>query len=228
MGYIGKVAAGGATHLIGSTLYGTCATLADIPEKTVSCSDFTTLFTGVTIHVKFTNSNTASEPMLNVNNTGAKLIKEHGIYAPINIASICGWTSGQVISFTYDGTYWQMNDSSLVDRFSAFVLASPQTLSSIQQAIIQENIGLTRLMVSNVTLAANSWIQDSTYADYPYRAAITVTGATPSLVPEVIFSPNDAISGNYAPVATTGIDTVYIYAKQEGAVEITIPTVLVH
>lgn len=81
------------------------------------------------------------------------------------------------------------------------------------------------IVSQNVQVAANAWAQDATYTGFPYRAAIPLAGVTSSMIPEVIFSPNDAISGNYAPVADTATNTVYIYAKSEGAVSITIPTV---
>ena len=80
MGTIAKVTAGGATHLIASTAYGTCATEAATVAKvaTIQDSQAFTLVTGVTIHIKFTYSNTAADPTLNVNSTGAKAIKAYG------------------------------------------------------------------------------------------------------------------------------------------------------
>ena len=109
MGYVGKVTAGGSTHSVGSTLYGTCDTAASTAAKVVTCSDFTTLITGVTIHVKFTYSNSASSPTLNVNSTGAKSIYRYGTTVPSASAS-WSWYTGAVVSFTYDGSAWIMND----------------------------------------------------------------------------------------------------------------------
>jgi len=75
MGYVGKIKdTAGTTHLVGSTLYGTCDTAAATAAKVVTCANFTTLMTGITIHVKFTYSNTNAAPTLNVNSTGAKNI----------------------------------------------------------------------------------------------------------------------------------------------------------
>ena len=109
MGYVGKVTAGGTTHLVGSTLYGTCSTAAATAQKDVTCSDFTTLITGVTIHVKFTNSNSASSPKLKVNTTDAKNIYRYGTTVPATSAG-WSWYAGAVVSFTYDGSAWIMND----------------------------------------------------------------------------------------------------------------------
>lgn len=109
MSYVGKVVAGGSTHLVGSTLYGTCGTAAGTAAKVVTLSDFDKLDTGVTIHVKFTYSNTVASPSLNVNSTGAKAIMRYGTTRPSTSAAT-SWNAGAVISFTYDGSYWQMND----------------------------------------------------------------------------------------------------------------------
>lgn len=107
MGYIGNVKIGSTTHLVGSTLYGTCSTAAGTKAKVVTCSSFDTLITGVTIHVKFSNDNTADSPTLNVNSTGAKAIWKSG--GTIK-SSNPGWMADEVVSFTYDGTRWIMND----------------------------------------------------------------------------------------------------------------------
>jgi hypothetical protein len=67
--------------------------------------------TGVTIHVKMANSNTVANPTLNVNSTGTKSIKTYGSTAPGTVEST-SWIAGDVLSFTYDGTNWVMNDYS--------------------------------------------------------------------------------------------------------------------
>lgn len=108
MGYVGKVNAGGSEHLVGSTLYGTCDTAESTAAKVVVCPDFTTLIEGVTIHVKFDNSNTATNPTLNVNSTGAKRIRFATNSAPGTDARE-SWYPGEVVALTYDGTYWCIN-----------------------------------------------------------------------------------------------------------------------
>lgn len=106
-GYIGKISDGTNTRPVASTLYGTCATAAATAAKAVTCTDFDTLISGVTIFVKFTYTNTAAKPTLNVNDTGAKYIMRYGTTAPSNSAET-SWNAGSVVAFTYDGTYWQM------------------------------------------------------------------------------------------------------------------------
>ena len=110
MSYVGNVTIGGTTHLVGSTLYGTCIDSGLVPTKTVSCNDFDQLIAGVTIHIYFRNagySNLGGATLkLNVNSTGAIEVKGLSDYEPVT------WKAGQVLSFTYDGTYWRLNDIS--------------------------------------------------------------------------------------------------------------------
>ena len=111
MGTIAKVTAGGVTHLVASTAYGTCDTDKNVVAKvaTIQDSQEFTLFTGVTVHIKFTYHNTATNPTLNVNNTGAKNIYKYGTDAP-GTNERTSWNKGALVSFTYDGTNWMMND----------------------------------------------------------------------------------------------------------------------
>ena len=114
MGTVSKITAGGATHLLASTCYGTCDTAAATAAKvaTIQDSQEFTLLTGTTVHIKFTYSNTVASPTLNVNSTGAKSIMRYGTTAPSTNVNT-SWNAGSVLSFTYDGTYWQMNDFGL-------------------------------------------------------------------------------------------------------------------
>ena len=63
----------GAASWGSDSYYGTCSTAAATAAKTVSLSGFS-LFTGVTVAVMFSNGNTAANPTLNINSTGAKTI----------------------------------------------------------------------------------------------------------------------------------------------------------
>ena len=224
MGYIGKVKAkNGVVHLVGSTLYGTCDTSDSVNLKVVVCPDFTNLITGVTIHIKFTYGHSNGNITLDVNDTGPIPVMLYGS-SPASGATINSWPAGAVRSFTYDGTNWVMNDFQPGGNYVSY--SSYQSLTSAQQTVARTNIGLYRIVLTDVVVS--TWVADNTYSDYPFRAAISVSGATSNMIPEVIFSPSDASSGNYAPVSVTSTDVVYIYAKEAGAVEITIPTIHVH
>lgn len=85
--------------------YGSCATGAATAAKVVVLDGFK-LEAGATIAVKFTNANTAANPTLNVNDTGAKAIMKYGTTA----AETNMWQAGAVVAFAYDGTNWVMED----------------------------------------------------------------------------------------------------------------------
>lgn len=77
--------------------------------------------------------------------------------------------------------------------------------------------------LSNVS--ASNWAADATYSDYGYRCQIIVAGVTTDMLAEVIFSPAEALSGNYAPVCQTYNGGIYIYGKVNTS--ITIPTIVI-
>ena len=111
--YIGQVTIGSDTSPVGSTLFGICGTAAATADKTVKTGNsgdsgvltaFDNLATGVTIHVKFTNGNTATAPTLSVGTMNTKpLIK--------NPNGTLFFAQNSIISLTYDGTDWVVNAS---------------------------------------------------------------------------------------------------------------------
>lgn len=78
---------------------------------------------------------------------------------------------------------------------------------------------------SGVSVAASAWVNDSTYAAYPYAASIACPGVTASHVPEVVFGATEAASGNFAPVALSGNGTVKIYAATKPTAAITVQSI---
>ncbi len=78
---------------------------------------------------------------------------------------------------------------------------------------------------SGVSVAASAWVNDSTYAAYPYAASIVCPGVTASHVPEVVFGATEAASGNFAPVALSGSGTVKIYAATKPTAAITVQSI---
>lgn len=92
-----------------SVYYGVCSTAANTAAKVLTVDDTFKLIEGAQITVKFTNSNSASSPTLNVNGTGAKPIRLYGTTAASTATSSTGWAAGAVQIFTYDGTAWYRN-----------------------------------------------------------------------------------------------------------------------
>ena len=84
-----------------------------------------------------------------------------------------------------------------------------------------------RLTFTNKSIATSAWLSDSTYTDFPYRAAVACTGVTAAMFAEVVLSPADALSGSIAPVCQTYSGGVYLYAKAVPSAAVTIPTIIV-
>ena len=109
--YVGKVNIGSDSHLVGSTLYGTCIVSANTTRKDVDLPAFDKLITGVTVYVKFTYANGVANPTLKVGSTDAAPIKAYGSTAPGTSPST-SWNDGAIVAFTYDGANWMMSGSS--------------------------------------------------------------------------------------------------------------------
>lgn len=95
--YASKVNTQNGIVPIGSNLFGTCASSASATTKIVTLADFDVLVEGVTIHVYFTNGNTASAFSLKVGSTNA-------------VSAEGSWDAGEVASFTYHNSRWIQND----------------------------------------------------------------------------------------------------------------------
>ena len=108
-GLIEQVQIDSNTYGLASTAFGTCTDSSGVQEKKVSIPGFA-LVEGVTVHVRFTNANTATNPTLNVNGTGAKEMRLYDGSVMGTTAETTGWQAGAVVSFTYviiSGTgYW--------------------------------------------------------------------------------------------------------------------------
>lgn len=96
---IERVKVGGTVHDIASTAYRVSSQAANDPEKTINIDGFA-LETGVTIHVKFANANTAPNPTLTVSGSGST-----GNSA-VPIVGRTVWPAGALFTLTYDGTNW--------------------------------------------------------------------------------------------------------------------------
>lgn len=85
---------------------------------------------------------------------------------------------------------------------------------------------LKKLGFFNTTVPVSAFVSNATYEDYPYRAAIALTGVTNTMIPEVMFGLADAVEGNFAPISETYMGGVYIYAADIPEAAITIPTII--
>lgn len=131
MGTIAKVTAGGSTHLIASTAYGTCTTASSTANKiaTIQDSQAFSLIVGETIHILFDWGNTADSPTLNVNSTGAKPIRAYSSIVP---KGTMYWRKKSLVTLTYTTDVvstgcWLMNDFNLPDPQAALMITYGDT-----------------------------------------------------------------------------------------------------
>ena len=82
--------------------YGTCSTDAGTAAKTVTLANFV-LATGAEVTVRFTVTNTASNPTLNVNGTGAKAIQYRNAAIPAGYLA-----ANRTYRFVYDGSSYEL------------------------------------------------------------------------------------------------------------------------
>ena len=180
-----------------SNRYCTCTTAAATAAKTASITSGTfTLEAGAHVIVKFSNANTASNPTLNINGTGAKNIFHNGarITTDTNTALLAG-----AVDFVYDGTQWQLlgnylntitpdtkNTTGATDTNSKIFLvgatsqaANPQTYS--HDTVFVDTDGalnsVTPAAGNNTTKVATTAFVTTALGSYVKKAGDTMTGA---------------------------------------------------
>ena len=103
-------------------------------------------------------------------------------------------------------------------------------LKSIQNELLDLESGtgveLKKLQFNRVSVAVSKFTSNTTYEDYPFRAAVALEGVQSTMIPEVIFSMVDAIGGNFAPVVESYNGGVYLYAADKPESTTVIPTII--
>jgi hypothetical protein len=107
---INQIKLGTVEYAIAHSAYAECSTTAGTAAKAATiCTDSDTtntaftLIKGVSVQVKFTITNTAANPTLNINSTGAKAIYYKGA------AITAGYLKANyVYTFVFDGTNWNL------------------------------------------------------------------------------------------------------------------------
>lgn len=82
------------------------------------------------------------------------------------------------------------------------------------------------ITATNISVAVSAWVADTTYDDFPFRAAIAIAACTAEHKPDVTFSLDDSMSGNFAPISETYAGGVYIYAAETPEAAVTVPTIM--
>ena len=127
--------------------------------------------------------------------------------------SVCGLVTDRV----------SIDTSMMHSQFNSLLTAIQKELADLEAGTAVE---MKKLQFSNVTVPKGAFVSNTTYQDFPYRASIALSGAIKSMIPEVVLSVDDALSGDYAPVAESYNGGVYLYAGSPPDADITIPTII--
>lgn len=93
--------------------------------------------------------------------------------------------------------------------------------SSVEDAILKKQGNILKF----TNLAALTWVDDTTYADYPYRCDLACSGVVADYYAEVVFGVTEATSGDYAPICEAKTDAVSVWSKKNDS--IVIPTIII-
>ena len=80
---------------------------------------------------------------------------------------------------------------------------------------IKSSLTFTDKTVSSWAAVGSS--ESDYYSAYPYRGTISCSGVTADYIPFVVFAPTDADSGQYATIANTATNVVYIYSNNNNS-----------
>ena len=127
--------------------------------------------------------------------------------------SVCGLVTDRV----------SIDTSMMHSQFDSLLTAIQKELADLEAGTAVE---MKKLQFSNVSVSKGAFVSNTTYQDFPYRASIALSGAIKSMIPEVVLSVDDALSGDYAPVAESYNGGVYLYAGSPPDADITIPTII--
>lgn len=159
------------------SFYGTCSTAEDVAEKAVTLvnADNFSLRAGVTVTVKFSATNKAQNPTINVNGTGAKSVW----YNTEEITTGSLWTAGSVdipTRYTYDGTYWVWMGRSLDANtiYSAMSTAELTTGTETTLRTVRADY-----LKTGINQLISVKVPDAPSADGTYTLGVTVADGTP-------------------------------------------------
>lgn len=129
------------------------------------------------------------------------------------LSSLCGLVTETV----------GIDTSTMQAQFEALLEHIQGELSDLEAG---SGVELRKLVFTNTEVAASAFVETGTYAEYPYRAAVPLDCVVETMIPEIVFSLSDAVSGIFAPVAESYSGGVYLYAKNAPANNSIIPTII--
>ena len=101
-------------------------------------------------------------------------------------------------------------------------------LKSIQQELAELEadtaVELKKLVFESTEVQIAAFAETNSYADFPYRATVPLSGVTSGMIPEVIFLPEDV--GLFAPIAVSYNGGIYVFASEIPEAAVTVPTII--
>lgn len=117
----------------------------------------------------------------------------------------------------------ELDTKTMQAQFQGLLEGVQQELKDLEAGTAVE---LKKLLFQNKTVPAASFVEDGTYKDYPYRAAVPLPGVVASMVPEVVFTVEAVSDNDIAPVAECYNGGVYIYMGGEPEKTVGIATII--
>ena len=176
--------------------------------------------------LKGTASSTAEAPALTNNSTVRQIsLARVAVGAGITAVTASMITDERldpsVCGLVTDGL--SIDTTTINAQYTALLDSLAQELANLEAGTAVE---LKKLAFANTAVAVSTWADDSTYEDYPYRAAVALSGVTAAMIPEVVFGLAAMSENSFAPVAECYNGGVYIYAADVPESTITIPTII--
>lgn len=128
-------------------------------------------------------------------------------------SNVCGLVTDEI----------NIDTTTMQQQFAALLQAIQNELSGLEAGT---GVEMAKLKFTDTTLQPSAFVADETYGDYPFRAAVGLSGVTSAMVPEVVFSVAAMDAADFAPVAECYNGGVYIYATAVPDAAITIPTII--
>lgn len=139
------------------------------------------------------------------------------------------------MAFTWNDI--QNNENALsirnkLNTLGATVSSESQTTDALEAGVGELTTKVIALqqvvkVATNIECPVAQWYDDSvlTYAEYPYKADLYISGVTADMIPLVNFNATDQASGNFIG-ADSATNVVTIWAKDKPSSTMTIPNVV--
>lgn len=208
--------------------YGECSTARNIKDKVVTINGITSLYAGLKIAVRFTDTTTSNPASgnltLNVNGLGAKEIIDAKTNRIKLTYSYAGWLYNNIMAeFVYDGTYWNWvsNDNNTKNSAGAsnktgtkmfLVGTTSQTNGTTSYSNSKCYVGTDNELYSNTKKVAHA----EDVGDLTKISSIgdgTCAGAIAAVEDLVV---GVADNGVYAGDSATTVDPVKVSATNDG------------